>query len=158
VLATDARRVEASAREQRVDMKVHDVGEEIRRRGFRRWYERQLIESHAYLVTAFLALILLLSGFEAMRELRGSPVYYLVIVGVAAAAGMLVWVGWRRFTVLLARAELFAESASCPRCAAWGKFEVLAAEAAGADDPPESGRPHWLRVRCRKCSEQWRLG
>jgi phage FluMu protein Com len=93
-----------------------------------------------------------------MRELRGSPVYYLVIVGVAAAAGMLVWVGWRRFTVLLARAELFAESASCPRCGTWGKFEVLAAEAAGADDPLEAGRPHWLRVRCRKCSEQWRLG
>ena len=139
-------------------MKIPDVGEEIRQRGFRRWYERQLIEGHAYLVTAFLALILLLAGFEAMGALRGSPAYYVTIVGVAAAAGMLVWVAWRRFTVLLARAELFAESASCPRCGAWGKFEVLAAEAVGADDPPEASRPHWILVRCRKCSEQWRLG
>lgn len=139
-------------------MKRHHISEEIRRRGFRRWYERQLIESHAYLVTAFLSLILLLAGYEAMDALRGSPVYYLAVIGVAAAAGTLMWVAGKRFTVLLARAELFAESAGCPRCQAWGKFDVIAAEAAGADDPPEAGRPHWVRVRCRKCGEQWRLG
>jgi hypothetical protein len=135
-----------------------DISEEIRRRGFRRWYERQLIESHAYLVTAFLSLILLLAGFEAMGALRGSPVYYVAMVGIAAAAGVVMWVAWQRFTVLLARAELFAESASCPRCQAWGKFDVLTAESSGPDDPPEAGRPHWVRVRCRKCGEQWRLG
>jgi hypothetical protein len=139
-------------------MKGADISEEIRRRGFRRWYERQLIESHAYLVTAFLSLILLLAGFEAMRALRGSPVYYVAMVGIAAAAGVVMWVAWQRFTVLLARAELFAESAGCPRCQAWGKFDVLAAESCGPDDPPEAGRPHWVRVRCRKCGEQWRLG
>jgi len=139
-------------------MKGSGIGEEIRRRGFRRWYERQLIESHAYLVTAFLSLILLLAGFEAMDELRGSTVYYLAVVAVAAAAGTLMWVAWQRFTALLARAELFAESAGCPRCQAWGRFEVLAAEEVGGDDPPEAGRPRWLRVRCRRCGEQWRLG
>jgi len=139
-------------------MRRTDISEEIRRRGFRRWYERQLIESHAYLVTAFLSLILLLAGFEAMDALRGSPGYYVAVVGVAAAAGVVMWVAWRRFTVLLARAELFAESAGCPRCQAWGKFDVLTAETVGADDPPEAGRPHWVRVRCRKCGEQWRLG
>jgi hypothetical protein len=139
-------------------MSRSDVGEEIRRRGFRRWYERQLYESHAYLVTAFLALILLLAGYEAMDALRGSPVYYLAVVGVAAGAGVLTWVAWQRFSVLLARAELFAESAACPGCRVWGKFDVLAAEDAAADDPPEAGRPHWLRVRCRSCGEHWRLG
>jgi hypothetical protein len=139
-------------------MKRMEIGEQIRRRGFRRWYERQLVESHAYLLTAFLALILLLAGFETMGALRGSPLYYFAIVGVSGAAGVLMWVAWKRFTVLLARAELFANSAACPRCQAWGAFEVLAAEATGADDPPEAGRPHWLRVRCRKCSEQWRVG
>lgn len=139
-------------------MTAVEIGAEIRRRGFRRWYERQLIESHAYLVTAFLALILLLAGFEAMELLRGSPLFYLATVGGAAIAGVLVWVAWKRFTVLLARAELFAEAAGCPGCGAWGKFEVLAGEASSADDPPEAGRPHWLQVRCRKCSECWRLG
>ena len=139
-------------------MKRPDISEEIRRRGFRRWYERQLVESHAYLVTAFLSLILLLAGYEAMDGLRGSPVYYLAVVGVVAAAGTLMWVACKRFIVLLARAELFAGSAACPGCQAWGKFDVIGAEAAGTDDPPEAGRPHWVRVRCRKCSEQWRLG
>ncbi len=142
----------------RSTMKRTEIGEQIRKRGFRRWYERQLVESHAYLLTGFLALILLLAGFEVMGELRGAPIYYVAIVGVAAAAGMLMWVAWNRFTVLLARAELFANAATCPRCKAWGAFEVLAAEAAAVDDPPEAGRPHWIRVRCRKCDEQWRMG
>lgn len=135
-----------------------EIGEEIRKRGFRRWYERQLIEGHAYLVTAFLALILLLAGYEAMGVLRGSPLYYLALFGASAAAGMLMWVSWRRFTALLARAELFANSATCPRCQAWGRFEVLAADAEGADDPPEAARPNWVSVRCRGCGERWRLG
>lgn len=139
-------------------MRRPDIGDDIRRRGFRRWYERQLIESHAYLVTAFLALILLLAGYEAMGALRGAPAYYAAIIGIAAAAGTLTWVAFRRFTVLLARAELFAESAACPRCHAWGKFDVLASEQATVDDPPEAGRPHWLRVCCRSCGEHWRLG
>ncbi|MBS1138158.1 MAG: hypothetical protein H6R11_2112 [Proteobacteria bacterium] len=139
-------------------MKPTQIGEQIRQRGFRRWYERQLVESHAYLLTGFLALILLLAGIETMGALRGSPLYYFAIVGVSAGAGVLVWVAWRRFTVLLSRAELFANSATCPQCKAWGAFEVLAAEATAADDPPEAGRPHWLRVRCRKCAEQWRIG
>ena len=70
-------------------MRRTDIGEEIGRRGFRRWYERQLIESHAYLVTAFLSLILLLAGFEALDALRGSPVYYAALIGVAAASALL---------------------------------------------------------------------
>lgn len=139
-------------------MKPNEIGEQIRRRGFRRWYERQLIESHAYLVTAFLSLILLLAGFEAMGALRGSPGYYVLVVAVAGAAGTLMWIAWQRFTVLLARAELFANAAGCPRCQAWGAFDVVDAEAAPVDDPPEAGRPHWLRVRCRKCGEHWRIG
>jgi hypothetical protein len=139
-------------------MSAFKTGEEIRTRGFRRWYERQLIESHAYLVTAFLALILLLAGFEAMDVLRGSPLYYLAVVGASAAAGTVMWISWQRFRVLLARAESFAGAAECPRCGAWGKFSVLAIDTAGADEPPEAGRPSWVRVRCRQCAEEWRLG
>jgi hypothetical protein len=36
----------------------------IRKLGFRRWHERQLIESHLYLVTGFLSMILMLACFE----------------------------------------------------------------------------------------------
>lgn len=134
------------------------AADDIRRLGFRRWYERQLIESHAYLVIAFLALILLLAGYEGLDFAKRSPVFYLMVLLVAAGAGVFAVVGWRRFRVLLEQAETFASGATCPGCAAWGKFEVLAEEASTADDPPEAGRPHWLKVRCRQCSRDWRIG
>jgi ribosomal protein S27E len=35
---------------------------------------------------------------------------------------------------------------------------VIGAEAASDDDPVEAGRPHWIRVKCRKCGHDWRLG
>jgi ribosomal protein S27E len=35
---------------------------------------------------------------------------------------------------------------------------VLAAESETIDDPPEAGRPHWVRVKCKKCGADWRLG
>jgi hypothetical protein len=130
---------------------------DIRRLGFRRWYERQLVESHVYLVTAFLALILLLAGYEALAsKLTGA--WYSVVILIAGGAGLLMYVSWKRFNTLLARAELFAESAACPECKSWGKFNVLAEEASDDEDPPEAGRPHWLRVSCKQCGTQWRLG
>ena len=132
------------------------VGKDIARLGFRRWYERQLVESHAYLVAAFLALILLLAGFEALE--RRSLYATMVLIVVAAAAGTFCVVAWRRFVVLLGRAEHFAVQADCPGCKTWGRFDVIAEEASRLDDPPEAGRPHWLRVRCRRCSEHWTLG
>jgi phage FluMu protein Com len=132
--------------------------EDMRRLGFRRWYERQLIESHAYLVTAFLALILLLAGIESLDYLKRSLLFYAAVIVAAAAAGTLMFVAWRRFITVLQRAELFAGSAECPRCKAWGQFEVIGAEAASDDDPVEAGRPHWVRVKCCKCGNDWRLG
>lgn len=134
------------------------VAEEIRRLGFRRWYERQLLVSHGYLVVAFLALILLLAGIEGMDYLRRSVGFYLLVAVGAAAAGTLMFIAWRRFNVLLARAELFAENAECPRCRTWGKFRVIAAEPSAADDPPEAGRPHWMKVKCTVCGNEWKLG
>jgi hypothetical protein len=132
--------------------------DDLRRLGFRRWYERQLIESHAYLLTAFLALILLLAGIESLDYLKGSLMFYVAILLAAAGAGTLMFIAWRRFITLLQRAELFAGSAECAQCKAWGRFEVIGAEAAGDEDPVEAGRPHWVRVRCRNCGHDWRLG
>jgi hypothetical protein len=134
------------------------VADDIRRLGFRRWYERQLIESHAYLLTAFLALILLLAGIESLGHLKGSPLFYVAVVLAAGGAGTLMYVTWRRFITLLQRAELFAGGADCPQCKAWGRFDVIGAEAASDDDPVEAGRPHWIRVKCRRCGNDWRLG
>ena len=135
---------------------MQQVTRYIERYGFRRWYERQLIESHAYLALGFVALILLLSGLELLGNVEAG-IRYLFILITAAAGGTLLVVAWRRFGVLLARAEHFGEAATCPQCKAWGKFKVLAQEASSADDPPEAGRPHWLRVQCTRCEAVWKL-
>jgi phage FluMu protein Com len=129
----------------------------IQKYGFRRWYERQLIESHAYLALGFMALIMMLAGVEVMGDMKSST-GYLGILLMAALGGVLMLVAWRRFNALLARAEQFAEAATCPNCKTWGKFRVLGQEATTDDDPPEAGRPRWLRVRCAKCGNEWRLG
>lgn len=129
----------------------------IQRHGFRRWYERQLIESHAYLALGFVALIMLLAGAEVLGDMK-SGASYVSTITVAALGGVLMLVAWRRFNALLARAERFAEGASCPECKTWGKFRVIGEEAATADDPPEAARPRWLRVRCAQCGGEWRLG
>jgi hypothetical protein len=133
------------------------VADYIHRHGFRRWYERQLIESHAYLALSFVALILLLSGIEVLGDSPGG-LRYVGMLGAAGLGGILTVIAWRRFTVLLTRAEQFAEGATCSDCSAWGKFRVLGQEGASEDDPPEAGRPHWLRVRCTQCGHEWRLG
>ncbi len=132
------------------------VNEYIHRFGFRRWYERQLIESHAYLALGFVALILLLAGVETMGQLT-SAVDYILVLMAAAGGGVLLLVAWRRFGVILKRAEQFAETATCPGCGVWGKFVVLRQEVEQAEDPPEAGRPHWLKVRCSKCNQEWDL-
>ena len=134
-----------------------NVAEYIHRHGFRHWYERQLIESHAYLALAFIALILLLSGIEVLGAAEGG-MRYVATLSAAALGGVLMIVAWRRFSVLLTRAELFAEGATCSACKAWGKFRVLGEETTTEDDPPEAGRPHWMRVRCTQCGHDWRLG
>ncbi len=133
-----------------------EVTRYIERHGFRRWYERQLIESFAYLTLGFIALILLLSGMEVLGH-ADSRTRYLFALTAAAAGGVLMLMAWLRFKALFARAEHFAEAATCPQCKAWGKFKVLAQESSRDEDPPEAGRPHWLRVRCTQCEAGWRL-
>jgi hypothetical protein len=68
----------------------------IQRHGFKRWYERQLVESHAYLALGFVALILMLSGFEVLGDMK-SGLGYVSILGMAALGGTLMLVAWRRF-------------------------------------------------------------
>jgi len=47
------------------------LDEAIRKRGLRRWYERQLCDGHAHLVTGLLSLITI--AIAAGRRLGGRP-------------------------------------------------------------------------------------
>lgn len=116
----------------------------IRRIGFRKWYERELLHGHANLVLLLLATIGLLASFEVYE--RTSPLLDQVQVLAAAVASALIGVfALRRYLYLLKHAEYVADQAICRRCDTYARFELL----------EEHGDPARLRVRCRQCSHAW---
>ena len=128
------------------------VDDAVRERGFRRWYERQLIESHAYLVTGLLSLFMMAIAIE-MIEFRESVSNAIMLAAVAAVGGWLTLFAWKQFSRLLFRAEALAEQAVCAQCATYGRFEVL-----DARDASDSVTGRSFCVRCRKCQYEWRMG
>ena len=123
-----------------------ELAEGIRKIGFRRWYERQLIESHLWLVTGLIGAIVLLGGVERL-SLRGpgwEPVALIVLV--LGAGGLAAW-ALQRYLVMLVLAQRAGERSTCSRCAAYGLLEVTGKRfASGAVD-----------VRCRKCGNEWTI-
>lgn len=124
----------------------------IRARGFRRWYERQLAESFAYLTTGVLSLIMMAIAIE-MLEFRSSAAGLLALVAIAMTGGGLCVFAWRRFHQLLFRAEYLAEQAICTHCRAYGRFTLLASHAV-----PDTPAGCSLEVRCRGCGNEWTIG
>jgi hypothetical protein len=126
----------------------------IRRLGFRRWYERQLIESHGFLVTGFLSMIAMVACVEELspRAPGGS-----LIASLALIAGCAVLCAWslRRYHVILNRAEYLGERSTCSSCAVYGALEIVQSGSISAAEASDSAP--WLKVRCRKCGHQWTI-
>jgi hypothetical protein len=134
--------------------------EGIRKYGFRRWYERQLIEGHAYLVTCFLCMIVIAACAESFNPRAADARALLMIALLIAGFVVGVW-AWRRYLAVLTRAEQAGEQSTCAVCATYGRFEVI--------EPPPSHAAKFflsadfdaehaavrLRVRCRKCGNEW---
>ena len=137
-----------------------DPTSKIRKLGFRRWYERELIKSHAALVTMLLCGVLISVLVEQLnvREFGWRP---LSALAVMFAAGALGWFSWRSYITTLHRAEFYGERSTCPKCQAYGRFNVVAT---GMDAVPgrtaEAVAPletAWMRVECRMCGTGWRI-
>lgn len=117
--------------------------EGVRRFGFRKWYERELLSSHAHLLLTILCAIALIGTLEAFQG--GSPSDTLLgVVLFLLSGGIGLW-ALRRYLYLLLRAEEIANQASCPGCGAYARFEIVREEGA-------SGR---TRVRCHPCGTDW---
>ncbi|HEY8552991.1 MAG TPA: hypothetical protein VIL43_00455 [Burkholderiales bacterium] len=130
------------------------TGERIRKLGFKRWYERTLIESHAFLVSSFLGMILTFSGIELIGEHESIQGLLLGVAGTGAGAGIMLH-GMNRYFRSLLLAETLSDRATCPRCHAYGAFTV---EATGSALPARGRRDaesSWLKVKCRKCGSDW---
>ncbi len=119
--------------------------------GFRRWYERQLVESFAYLTTGVLSLIMTLLAIE-MLEFRSTAAALLALVAIGAAGGALCIFAWRRFHQLLFRAEYLAEKAVCGNCNAYARFALVSSHEA-----PDAPAGCALDVRCRNCGNEWTI-
>jgi hypothetical protein len=118
----------------------------IRRVGFRKWYERELLQSHANLVLLLLASIGLLTGLEIYDRHAPLLAQFQVLGSILASAGVGVY-ALRRYLYLLSHAEYVADQAICRRCDAYGRFELL----------EERQDPARLQVRCRACGHAWEI-
>ena len=121
-----------------------DLAEGIRKHGFRKWYERELTQSHAHLFLLLLCGIGLLGAFEVFS--RRAPLADQLSVGasIVACVGIGVW-SMRRYLFLLLHAEHVANQAVCSQCTAYGRLEVI------LDEP----RLQRVGVRCTHCGHGW---
>jgi len=122
------------------------LAEGIRRHGFRKWYERQLLQSHAHMVLTFLCAIGIFAALESASKgrTRADQVTDLLALLLCAAVGL--W-ALRRYLFLLTHAEAVASQAECPACRAYGRLELLQANGMSDD----------VQVCCRQCRHVWRI-
>ena len=118
----------------------------IRKHGFRKWYERELLQGHAHLVLTFLCTIGLFAAFEAASKFRSLQDQLIDYGAVLLCTAVGIW-ALRRYLRLLSSAEAVAHQADCPQCKAYGRLELLQANTAGDE----------VKVRCRQCSHGWHI-
>jgi hypothetical protein len=122
-----------------------ELAEGIRKVGFRKWYERELLSSHAHLLLALLCTIALMAGLELIQG--GTVTEKLLNIGMLFVSGAIGLWALRRYLYLLMHAETLADQAKCPSCKEYGRLTLV----------NEDRRNGQLRVRCRKCSNEWTL-
>jgi hypothetical protein len=118
----------------------------IRKHGFRKWYERELLQSHAHLALTFMCALGVFAAIEAATRFRSWSDQLTDIVAVLVCTGTGLW-ALRRYLYLLAHAEAAAHQAACPACTTYGRMELIQAD--------ESGES--ALVRCRKCGHGWQI-
>ena len=117
-----------------------EPADSISRLGFARWYERRLIEAHAWFISAFVCVVAIAACAEELA-FRGSAarlLFYVAIILGAAATGIY---GMMRYHRILVEAERIGEHATCEACGAYARFKLISAS----------------QGRCRKCNHEWRL-
>jgi ABC-type nickel/cobalt efflux system permease component RcnA len=122
------------------------LAEGIRRHGFRKWYERQLLQSHAHLAFTFLCLVGVFAALEALRGTVGWSQRWEELLSALLCGGAGLW-ALRRYLHLLHTAEYAANQAECPQCKVYGRLDLMESDAAGDS----------VVVRCRSCGHGWRI-
>ena len=121
----------------------------IQRVGFRKWYERELLSSHAHMALALIAAVAMMASFEAFHG--ASPSEKVLNTGfVVVCAAITLW-AMRRYLYLLMHAEEMANQANCGQCKAYGQLTLQ--EEANRLRPA----PRMVPVCCKRCGFRWTL-
>jgi hypothetical protein len=113
--------------------------------GYQKWYERELLSSHAHLVLALLSVVAMLASLEAFSG--AAPEQKIINLVFAIVSGAIGLWALRRYLYLMMRAEGVATQASCRDCGTYGRFKVV-----GEDRDPDEAH-----VCCNKCAHQWTI-
>jgi len=112
----------------------------IERLGFKRWYERQLLEGHAWLVSCFLCALAVVATLE-LTGFRLTSFASLITLGFVYVAGLVCWHSLKRYRAIMAQAERLSEQSTCRACHAYAAFSITA--------------QHPMSARCLKCAHEW---
>jgi len=122
------------------------LAEGIRKHGFRKWYERELLQSHAHLVLTFLCAIGLFAAIEGLGRFPTWSDKISNLVALACSTVIGIW-ALRRYLYLLTHAEAVANQAECPHCQTYARFTLV-----HADRSQEN-----VDVQCKKCEHRWHI-
>jgi hypothetical protein len=115
-----------------------ELAQGISRIGFRRWYERELFESHLYLVSCILCLVAAFACLEGL-SLR-APAWEVVarLAAMAAAGYACIWT-LHRYMAMLTYAMRAAEHSVCRQCGVYGVLELSGRRAGPAETTRADG-------------------
>ena len=82
---------------------VTEPARSIGRLGFRRWYERRLIEGHAWLISCFLCALGIAASLEGISFRRAESIPLLVFVFLG---GIVCWYALQRYLAIKERNAL----------------------------------------------------
>jgi len=135
-----------------------ELAEGIRKLGFRRWYERQLIEAHLYLISGFLCLIMVIASLEGFSLPMPAWETLIRLIAMTAGSAVCLW-AWRRFLLMLDLAEYVSERSVCRKCAVYGGLDLSSVGLSSAQRRGEDGEDVLpaVGVRCRKCGHEWTI-
>lgn len=111
--------------------------------GFRRWYERQLFYSFAWLTTCLLCAVIIVAILELVGFSAPGITPYLTII-VLYFVGLMGFHSWVLFARKIRQAQRYANHSTCEVCGCYGRYDVLT----------DAAR---FNVKCRQCAHEWTI-